>query len=80
MAQDLLESVVEGPEGDAIFEIYEDVEEPGRAGAGAGHGSSTGHEGLSQAEEEEWDLRGEDDDVGIAGEDMYQSMAIGMND
>jgi len=28
LSQDLLEGVVEGPEGDAIFEIYEEIEEP----------------------------------------------------
>ena len=66
LAQDLLESVVEGPEGDAIFEIYEEVEEPGRAGAGASAGAGLGE--LSEGEQEEWDLRGEDEqDDGMVG-------------
>ena len=38
--------MVEGPEGDAIFEIYEEVEEPvrdeGGSGAGAGAGAGKG--------------------------------------
>ena len=42
LAQDLLESVVEGPEGDAIFEMYEEVEEPVAGGSRTGEGAVAG--------------------------------------
>jgi hypothetical protein len=66
LAQDLLESVVEGPEGDAIFEIYEEVEEP-LAEAATGKGKGRG-QGKADAGAE------------VADEDMLEAMAMEIGD